>query len=657
MSARRLKAIFLLRWQLSRNAFRRAGAFSAAIYIILRILFLLGLVGGTIGAFFLGKSDLLAANPDRILWLLSGAISAFLFFWLIGLLAELQRSDSLDHRRMAHLPISLKEMFLFNYVVSHWTPSCLLFLPISAGFVAGTMLRFGGRMALIFGLLVLMILAVSSWTYALRGWLTKLMLNERRKRSLIVWMTGGIILITQVPNLLFNNSFFGFRAIAETERIERRLTRDIESAERRLNSAKETAKNAENSLSDEQPQLALPQSEAWRQRNLRRHQERLREARERLRKTFEAYQTSLQENAPGDWRLQPETALSIFQSAFPPLWTTSAATLIIRNERGQYKRAFWIALGLAGFCYLALIRAFRAVQSEFQMPSPRSKLRSGRKETSPKNEGKTKLAKNWLERNLPGISNSTSAVAWGTLRCLTRMPEAKMALLTPILLLVVFGSLYFDDLAASKSDAFVRFLPSSILFLSFMGSLPFFTNAFGFDRSGFCALVLSPVPRSEILLGKNLALLPPFLLLTALPLLGIQLLARPPVLYTFSAFLQALTLCLLLTLLGNLLSIRAPYRSKPGSLQPVKTKSGASALMNTLFPLLFILLLIPITLPLLVEELSRWILLFPFHWNITFSALSLLAVALVYRQSLHSMGILLASREQEILRIVTEQVD
>lgn len=655
MSARRLKAIFLLRWQLSRNAFRRASAFSATVYVILRILFLLGLVGGTIGAFFLGKGDVLASDPDRILWLLSGAIFAFLFFWLIGLLAELQRSDSLDHRRMTHLPISLKEMFFFNYAVSHWTPSCLLFLSISAGFVGGTMLRFGGRMALVFGLLALMILAISSWTYALRGWLTKLMLNERRRRSLIVWMTGAVILITQVPNLLFNNSLFGFRAVAKTERIERRITRDIEYAESRLKSVKEAAKRAGNEIFDEE--AISPQERTWRQQNLRRHQERLRKAREGLRKTFEAYQTSLQENAPGDWRFQPETALSVFQSAFPPLWPASAAASIARNERGQYKRAFWIALELAGLCCLALIRAFRSVQSEFQMPPPRLQRRLKREETSAKNSGKTKPIKNWLERNLPGISNPTAAVAWGTLRCLTRMPEAKMALLTPILLLVVFGSLYFNDLAASKPDALVRFLPSSILFLSFMGSLPFFTNAFGFDRSGFCALVLSPVPRSEILLGKNLAILPPFLLLTALPLLGIQLLSRPPVLYTISAFLQALTLFLFLTRFGNLLSIKAPYRSKPGSLQPVKTKSGASALMNTLFPFLFLLLLIPTTLPLLVEELSRWILFFPFHWNITLSALSLFVIALSYRQSLRSMGNLLASREQKILRIVTEQVD
>lgn len=656
MSARRLKAVFLLRWQLSRNAFRRASAFSATVYIILRVLFLLGVVGGTIGAFFLGKSDLLAANSNRILWLLSGAISAFLFFWLIGLLAELQQSDSLDHRRMKHLPISLKEMFLFNYAVSHWTPSCLLFLSIFAGFVGGTMLRFGGRMALVFGLLALMILAVSSWTYALRGWLSKLMRNERRRRSLIVWMTGAIILITQVPNLLFNNSFFGFRAIAETERIEGRLTFDIKHAESRLKDIKETAKNAGNSLSEEELQLVSPQ-ERWTQQNLRRHQKRLREARERLHKTFEAYQTSLQENAPGDWRFQPETALSVFQVAFPPLWPASVAASIARNERGQYKRAFSIALGLAGLCYLALIRAFRAVQSEFQMPSLRAKLRPERKGTAPKNSGKTKPARNWLERNLPGVSNSTAAVAWGTLRCLTRMPEAKMALLVPFLLLVVFGALYFDDFAASKPDAFVRFLPSSILFFSFMGSLPFFTNVFGLDRSGFCALVLSPVPRSEILLGKNLAILPPFLLLTALPLLGIQLLAHPPVLYTISAFLQALTLCLLLTLFGNLLSIKAPYRPKPGSLQPVKTKSGASALMNTLFPFLFLPILIPITLPLLVEELFRWIPFFAFPWNITLSALSLLVIAFSYRQSLHFVGSLLASREREILRIVTEQVD
>ncbi len=353
------------------------------------------------------------------------------------------------------------------------------------------------------------------------------MLNEWRRRSLIIWMTGAIIFITQVPNLLLNNFLFGFRAVAETERIERRLTFDIEYAASRLKDIKETAKNAENSLIDEELQLASPQSEAWRQQNLRRHQEHLRQARERIHKTLCAYQTSLQENTPGDWRIQPETALSIFQSAFPPLWPASASASIVRNEQGQYKRAFWIALALASLCYLALIRVFKTIQSEFRMPSLRSKLRSGRKETSAKNSRKTKPIKNWLERNLPGVSNPTAAVAWGTLRCLTRMPEAKMALLTPILLLVVFGALYFDDLAASKPNAFLRFLPSSILFLSFMGSLPFFTNAFGFDRSGFCALVLSPVPRSEVLLGKNLAILPPFLFLTASPLLGIQLLAHP----------------------------------------------------------------------------------------------------------------------------------
>jgi hypothetical protein len=33
-------------------------------------------------------------------------------------------------------------------------------------------------------------------------------------------------------------------------------------------------------------------------------------------------------------------------------------------------------------------------------------------------------------------------------------------------------------------------------------------NQFGLDRTGFRMLVLSPMPRWQILLGKNLALLP-----------------------------------------------------------------------------------------------------------------------------------------------------
>ena len=41
-----------------------------------------------------------------------------LFFSLIAVLSELQRSESIDLTRLLHLPIGLKHVFVFNYLVS-----------------------------------------------------------------------------------------------------------------------------------------------------------------------------------------------------------------------------------------------------------------------------------------------------------------------------------------------------------------------------------------------------------------------------------------------------------------------------------------------------------------------------------------------------------
>ncbi len=54
-----------------------------------------------------------------------GLVLAFLFFWLIGLLLELQRSEVLSLDKFLHLPVSLRGAFLINYLscVFRWSVS------------------------------------------------------------------------------------------------------------------------------------------------------------------------------------------------------------------------------------------------------------------------------------------------------------------------------------------------------------------------------------------------------------------------------------------------------------------------------------------------------------------------------------------------------
>ena len=64
-------------------------------------------------------------------------IGAFLLFWLIGVLSEIQRSETIDIGKMLHLPVSLKGIFLVNYLASHLTFSIIVFVPGMVGLTAG----------------------------------------------------------------------------------------------------------------------------------------------------------------------------------------------------------------------------------------------------------------------------------------------------------------------------------------------------------------------------------------------------------------------------------------------------------------------------------------------------------------------------------------
>ena len=46
--------------------------------------------------------------------------------WLIGLIAELQRSETIDLQRLMHLPVGLGQIFVINYVASHLALSIIL---------------------------------------------------------------------------------------------------------------------------------------------------------------------------------------------------------------------------------------------------------------------------------------------------------------------------------------------------------------------------------------------------------------------------------------------------------------------------------------------------------------------------------------------------
>lgn len=199
-----LKTILWLRWRLTRNQWTRSKGIGAIIAAIAAIAMGVLGVGSFVGALLGGIFALGEVKSSVVLAVWSGLTIAFLFFWLIGLVNELQRSESIDLQRLMHLPVALGQMFGINYLASHLAISIVLLVPAMLGLAIGLAISRGPTMLLLVPLVLGMVFMITAWTYCLRGWLAKLMSNPRRRRSVIMGITLGFILLAQAPNIYFN---------------------------------------------------------------------------------------------------------------------------------------------------------------------------------------------------------------------------------------------------------------------------------------------------------------------------------------------------------------------------------------------------------------------------------------------------------------------
>jgi len=201
-----LQTIVWLRWRLSWNRFCRGGVLNAVVAIIFLASFVIGIICSAVAGFLIGFFGLANQKPQVLLAVWDGVIIVFVIFWLIGLITEIQRSESVDLAKLLHLPMSLQQVFVFNYIASHVTPAILLFVPGMLTMSLGLALSTGLRMILLIPLLLSFVLMITAWTYCLRGWLAALMVNKRRRRAIVVWITIGFILLFQLPGIIANST-------------------------------------------------------------------------------------------------------------------------------------------------------------------------------------------------------------------------------------------------------------------------------------------------------------------------------------------------------------------------------------------------------------------------------------------------------------------
>lgn len=536
-----------------------------------------GITGVLIGFFVLAER-----SPTRLLLAWDAFFGAFLFAWMIGLVSEIQRSETIDIGRMLHLPISLRDIFLVNYLASHVTISIILFLPLVLGLCLGLLLSGQWLMILMFPLVLGLVFMITAWTYCLRGWLAALMVNKRKRRAVVAVVTFSFIVLVQLPNII--------NVLAHDRKRHRPNTV----------------------------------------------------------KTAPLNEQATRQPVSRNKRILPNAVL-LAHKVVPFLWAGNGAMSLGKGN------ALPAVLSAAGaFCIggLGLRRAYRSTIRFYQ-----GNKVIGRSKEKPKARKVHALRKNFLERQLPGIPDEAAALALAFFHSLTRAPEVKMALGTNFIMLLLFGTMIFARHLSDLSDNLKFFVANGPVVFTFLGMSYLMFNQFGFDRGGFRQLVLLPVPRRHILLGKNLAFLPLALGFGFTLLVLVKIILHISFTIVFAAGLQLVATFLLLSIAGNLISILVPYRITPGSMKRTKTSAMVSLqifISRLLSPVAMVPMFIPPAAGLLFSRLG-WLPAGPVILVLSVILLGLLVF--FYWLSLPGLGNLMLRREKQILKVVTEKVE
>lgn len=285
----------------------------------------------------------------------------------------------------------------------------------------------------------------------------------------------------------------------------------------------------------------------------------------------------------------------------------------------------------------------------------------------------------WMERSFPGLSQPASAIAAMTWTLFWRSPQMKLAMLLPMLqpffLLLVFQqkptlspqpeppvSTVVESEASPEPTVWKGtqyqgfYLFAITVFSTYLGS-SFASNIFGFDRSGFRFWMLSSIPRSDILKGRN------WMFGAMLTVIALVLLIFTNVLWKYSwlrvvesvaAFLAYLPLYLALS---NVIAILAPFPVPVQGFQSAKDFSWKSLVLNMALSSLMPLILCLCSIPWAIEwGLQR---VRPDFGRIPIALLSMpLLIGLawwLYGRLMELIGQLLQSQQDSLLSVVTSK--
>ncbi|MCF7962387.1 MAG: hypothetical protein K9M08_16745 [Pirellula sp.] len=623
-----------LRWRIRVNQLSHGSKLGKALAaILLATVVIAGItlfVGGTLVGAIVPRY--IPREYYFLMW--DGLVAIFVLFWVIHVATDLQRSDAITLDRILHLPVSFGQVFAINYLSALASILFLCLSSFSFGFIFGSCFSVGPTALLIAFPFILFLLAITSLTYQLQGWLAAIMSNPRRRQLVMFILPVIILTVVQIPTFILSR----YARYADQARradippptlVAPGPNSDVEHQDGDTEVAvNETTDKADLADGQEQAKEALPKE--------------------------------LSEDTKNDKSASFIASIGMLNRVFPPLWMAGCAQSIMDGTW----HVFWLSSAMFAIAFLSLRRNYRQTLRYYLGESDSRAIhkRTGKSQSlvakpavsaTSRSGGKSRM----IEWQIPFVSESTSAITVMTWQSMKRAPEAKISLLLPFVApFVMFGALQSIDLPKVdelKASMIVGF--SALVLLISTGVLG---NQFGYDRAGFRAFVLSPVRRDHILLGRNIAAIPVALLQTICLTLSIGFFFGLAIDKVFASVLLSSSLLPPCLLLFNLMSILTPFPLAAGSMQPKHfdlVPVLLSMLLSMILPLITLVALFPIGIEWVVERYLLKTSVLPIA--LILSVVWLAGSMLLYRWLLPYEGRLFARREKELLRIVTSKIE
>lgn len=263
------------------------------------------------------------------------------------------------------------------------------------------------------------------------------------------------------------------------------------------------------------------------------------------------------------------------------------------------------------------------------------------------------VTENYAGWEVPLVSPDLAAVVEKELRYLMRNAQLRMMSLMPLILIIIrlMNRRHLNETAVAGNRFFTEFIKYGEGFMATTGVLYVFLilsgiscNQFAFEHAGMRTLVLSPVDRKRILMGKNIAISTVALIFSAGVLAVNQLVFRD---VTLAALLFAgisfLIFASMTSMMGNWFSIRFPKRMKFGARMNVSGVVGV----------LLIPMIVVLALPPLASAAAGYVAQSLLVEYVTLAVLATLSIGF-YLLIIENQGESLQRRELEILEAVTD---